>query len=155
MTLVHAVERMRNRDRAGILFIGHGELRDELEQYAARHGVRAVFTGFVNQSTLPRQYAIGDVFVLPSTYEPRGLVVNEAMAVGLPVIASDRVGAIGDLVRDVFPAGDAAALAEKLDSVADDPAVRERMSAWSREKISTWTYDAGVAGVKEALRSCR
>lgn len=155
MTLLRAVEAMRHRHRVTLFFLGHGELREELERYAREHGLRARFAGFVNQTELPKHYALGDLFVLPSTYEPRGLVVNEAMAVGLPVIASDRVGAIGDLVRDVFPAGDAPALARQLDALIDDPSRLEEMRAWSREKIATWNYAAGVEGVKEALRACR
>jgi glycosyltransferase involved in cell wall biosynthesis len=138
-----------------VLFIGHGELRGELERSARERRLNAVFAGFVNQTELPKHYAVGDVFVLPSTYEPRGLVVNEAMAVGLPVIASDRVGAIGDLVREVFPAGDARELARRLDTLIDEPPRLEEMRRWSREKIATWSYDAGVEGVKEALRACR
>ena len=155
LTLLRAVAAMRHRDRVAVLFLGHGELREELESFANEHALRVRFTGFVNQTELPKHYALGDVFVLPSTYEPRGLVVNEAMAVGLPIIASDRVGATGDLVRDVFPAGDPLALARQLDALLDDPAKLEAMRTWSREKIATWNYAAGVAGVKEALRSCR
>jgi glycosyltransferase involved in cell wall biosynthesis len=154
-TILEAMRLMRHRAETAALFIGHGELRSDLEAYAREHGLNAAFAGFVNQLELPKHYALGDVFVLPSTYEPRGLVVNEAMAVGLPVIASDRVGAIGDLVREVFPAGDAAELARQLDALIDDPARLDAMRAWSREKIATWSYDAGVAGVLEALRACR
>lgn len=155
MTLLRAVDAMSNRDRAAVLFLGHGELREELEQFAGARGIRAAFPGFVNQTEIPRHYALGDVLVLPSTFEPRGLVVNEAMAVGLPVITSDRVGASGDLAGDVFPAGDHRALAKRLDALIDDPIHRQEMTSWSREKIATWSFEAGVQGVKEALRACR
>ena len=155
MTLLRAVAAMRHR--AAVLFLGNGELREELERFAAEAGVRAHFAGFVNQSELPKHYAAGDVLVLPSLSEPRGLVVNEAMACGLPVIASDRVGAIGDLVQHgenafVFPAGDANALAAALDRITD-PALRARMAARSRELIAPWDYAHGVEGVLEALRA--
>lgn len=155
MTLLRAVAAMRND--AAVLFLGNGELREELERFAAEAGVAAHFAGFVNQTELPKHYAAGDVLVLPSTYEPRGLVVNEAMACGLPVITSDRVGAIGDLVQDgenafVFPAGDADALAACLDRMSD-PALRARMAARSRELIAPWNHAHGVQGVLEALRA--
>lgn len=155
LTLLRAVAAMR--ERAAVLFLGNGELREELERFAREHGVAAHFAGFVNQSELPKHYAAGDVLVLPSLVEPRGLVINEAMACGLPIIASDRVGAIGDLVRDgenafVFPAGDAEALAHALDRMAD-PALRARMAARSVELISTWDYAHEVAGIEEALRA--
>ena len=76
---------------------------------------RVRFLGFVNQSQLPSAYCAADLFVLPSLFEPFGLVVNEAMLCGLPVAVSDRVGARFDLVRPdengyVFPAGDVEAL---------------------------------------------
>ena len=69
---------------------------------------RVRFLGFLNQSQLPSAYCAADLFVLPSLFEPFGLVVNEAMLCGLPVAVSDRVGARFDLVRPdengyVFP----------------------------------------------------
>ena len=60
---------------------------------------RVRFLGFVNQSGLPAVYAASDVLVLPSSYEPFGVVVNEAMLCGCAAIASDRVGARFDLVK--------------------------------------------------------
>ncbi len=54
--------------------------------------------GFINQTELPTYYAAADVFVLPSHYETWGLVLNEAMACGLPGIVSDTCGAIQDMI---------------------------------------------------------
>jgi len=159
MTLLRAVDAMRHRDRASVLFLGHGELRDDVERFARERGLSVHFAGFVNQTDLPKHYAAGDVLVLPSTYEPRGLVVNEAMACGLPVIVSDRVGAIGDVVQPddnafVFPAGDFRTLASQLDRLAEEPELRARMAQRSREIIATWDFKHAVRGVREALRSC-
>jgi glycosyltransferase involved in cell wall biosynthesis len=161
MTLLAAVSKMRNRERAAVLFLGHGELREPLERFAREQNLHALFPGFINQQDLPRHYAIGDVFVLPSVYEPRGAVLNEAMACGLPVIVTDRCGSIGDIVREgenafVFPAGDADALARQLDRLVDEPALRETMARKSRELIADWSYERGVDGVVEALKTtCR
>jgi glycosyltransferase involved in cell wall biosynthesis len=157
MTLLRAVERMKHRDRAAILFLGHGELREELERFAREHRVNAHFAGFVNQTELPKYYAAGDVFVLPTLDDPRGTVTNEAMACGLPVIVTDKLGAVGDIVLDgdngfVFPAGDDVKLAEQLDTLVEQPELRARMSQRSRELIDTWDYARGVEGVMEALR---
>jgi glycosyltransferase involved in cell wall biosynthesis len=96
-----------------------------------------------------------DAFVLPSLYEPRGTVINEAMACGLPVVVTDRCGSLGDVVLEgqnafVYPAGDDAALAKVLDALMDD-ALRAHMGERSREIIATWDYSRGVDGVKEAL----
>ncbi len=158
MTLLHAYEQMTDRDRAAILFLGDGVLRQPLEAYAREHGLnRAHFAGFVNQSELPKYYGISDVFVLPSTYEPRGAVINEAMACGLPVIVTDRCGSIGDIVLEgenafIYPAGDAAALAVSMTRLADDETLRRRMAERSRQIIDTWTFARGVDGVKAAVR---
>jgi glycosyltransferase involved in cell wall biosynthesis len=155
MTLLRGVARMQHRGRAAVVFLGHGELRDELEAFARDHGLHAIFAGFVNQADLPKHYAMCDAFVLPSTYEPRGAVINEAMACGLPVVVTDRCGSLGDIVQEndnafVYPAGDADALARHLDRLMDDD-LRMRMGQRSREIIGVWDYARGVEGVKEAL----
>ena len=156
MTLLRAYERMR--ERAVVLFVGDGELREPLETYAQEHALRGVrFVGFINQSDLPKYYAMSDVFVLPSTYEPRGAVINEAMACGLPVIVTNRCGSIGDIVLDgenafIYPAGDADALAASMTRLVDDAALRERMAQRSCEIIATWTFARGVEGVRSAMR---
>ena len=157
LTLVRAVSQMRLRERAVIVFLGHGELREPLETFARDHNVAVRFAGFVNQTELPKYYAMCDVFVLPSVYEPRGAVINEAMSCGLPVVVTDRCGSIGDIVQEndnalIYPAGDATALAAHLDRLAADPELRARMGTRSREIIATWSHARGVEGVKAALR---
>ncbi len=116
----------------------------------------------VPQKHLRNFYAAADVLVVPSiptrTFrEPWGLVVNEAMNRGLPVIASDAVGAAaGELVKDgrnglVVPAGEPVALAAALRELAGDPALRARMGAVGRADISSYTYDAWACGFSDAL----
>ncbi|HEX6087658.1 MAG TPA: glycosyltransferase family 4 protein [Thermoanaerobaculia bacterium] len=156
MTLLRALARMQQRDRAVVVFLGHGELREPLESFAKEQQLNVRFAGFVNQADLPEHYAMCDAFVLPSTYEPRGAVINEAMACGLPVVVTDRCGSLGDIVLEgenalVYPAGDDAALARAMDALMDDT-LRARMGQRSREIIATWDYARGVEGVKEALR---
>jgi glycosyltransferase involved in cell wall biosynthesis len=158
MTLLRGIAAMQHRERTVVLFLGHGELRESLERFAREENVRVHFAGFVNQAELPRCYAAGDVFVLPSVYEPRGAVVNEAMSCGLPVIVTDRCGSNGDIVREgdnafVFPAGDALRLAGHLDALAGDPELRARMGRRSRAIIAEWSYERGVGGVLAALRA--
>jgi len=156
--MLKAYERMRLRERAAVVFMGDGVLREPLERYAREHGLGgAHFTGFVNQAAIPKHYAMADVFVLPSTYEPRGAVINEAMACGLPVVVTDRCGSIGDIVLDgdnafIYPAGDASALAEVMDRMTADAALRAGMGERSREIIATWDYRRGVEGIKSMLR---
>jgi glycosyltransferase involved in cell wall biosynthesis len=157
-TLLRAIARMHHRERAAVLILGHGELREELERFAREENILTHFAGFVNQSELPRYYAAGDVFVLPTLDDPRGTVTNEAMACGLPVIVTDRLGAVGDIVLHgengfVFEAGDETMLAALLDRLAADPVERARMAKRSRELIESWDYCRGVEGVLEALRN--
>ena len=104
-----------------LVFVGDGPLRLDLESESASLGIseRVRFVGFVNQSGLPEVYTASDVLVLPSGYEAFGVVVNEAMLCGCPVIVSDSVGAGFDLVREgetgfVFPTGDVEALSTLL-----------------------------------------
>ena len=157
LTLLRAYQRMRNASRAAVLFVGEGELRPSLQSYAEEHGLDGVhFAGFVNQSALPKYYGLSDVFVLPSTYEPRGAVINEAMASGLPLIVTDRCGSIGDIVLDgdnafIYPAGDESALAALMDRLTEDGALRNQMARRSGELIGGWTYARGVQGVRAAM----
>jgi glycosyltransferase involved in cell wall biosynthesis len=89
--------------------------------------------------------------------EPWGLVVNEAFDQGVPVIASDAVGAAaGGLVQDgrtglVVPAGDSAALARALRRLHDDPALRTRLGAAAREAVRAHSHGAWAAGMERAL----
>ena len=116
------------------------------------------FIGFRNQSELPALYDLCDVFVLPSEHEPWGLVVNEAMNAGKPVIVSDRVGAGPDLVEDgvngfVYPARDVAALADRLRRLIDSPEHRAAMGARALEKVARYGFAADREGLLAALDS--
>ena len=106
---------------------------------------------------MPRFFAQADVFVLPSRYDGWGVVVNQAIGAGLPVICSDMVGAGHDLVdEDVnglkFRAGDAASLAGKMKRFLAEPALIERWGAASREKAQAFTPACGAAKWVEAFR---
>ena len=141
-----------------LVFAGDGPERSNLERKAAELGVvdRVRFLGFVNQSQLPSAYCAADLFVLPSLFEPFGLVVNEAMLCGLPVAVSDRVGARFDLVRAdengyLFPAGDVEALAAVLRQVLPDQEKRARMGVAARRRMETWSPREYVDSVVHAV----
>lgn len=142
-----------------LLFVGEGEERAFLEQRVHQTGWTSVrFLGFKNQRELPRYYNLCDVFVLSSEYEPWGLVVNEAMSAGKPVIVSDKVGAAKDLVLDgengfIIPVGDVRGLADRLRFVTSDAKLRERMGKRSREIIGRWGFQADYAGLLQALEA--
>ena len=94
----------------------------------------ASFAGFLNQSEIPGAYVAADVLVLPSESETWGLVVNEALACGLPCVVSDACGSAEDLVipldpRLCYPVGDVEALARAIQHAADHPPPAQAMSA--------------------------
>ncbi len=142
---------------ACLVFAGDGEERAQLERRARSLKWDSIrFIGFRNQSELPALYDLCDVFVLPSEREPWGLVINEVMNAGKPVVVSDRVGAGPDLVEDgvngfVFPARDVAALADRLRKLIDNPEHRAAMGARSLEKVAQLGFDADRDGLLAAL----
>jgi glycosyltransferase involved in cell wall biosynthesis len=140
--IIAAASRYAPDRRPVVLVVGRGPLRSALQDLAARLGVIAVFAGFCQGEALADFYLASDVLVLPSDDEPWGLVINEAMAAGLPVICSDACGAAGDLVEDgangyVFRSGSASSLYEQLSRLDEkDPAVPQEAS---RALIRSWT----------------
>lgn len=143
--------------RVALAYVGSGSEMERLKDCAAAWGMEDVhFLGFRNQSQLPRIYGASDVFVLPSENEPWGLVVNEAMAAGLPVIVSDEVGAGADLVKEgtngyLYPCGDVIGLAERLSQLLQDETKRIRMGGASEEIVADWDFERCVEGIKRAL----
>jgi glycosyltransferase involved in cell wall biosynthesis len=131
---------------AYLVFAGDGSLRAALESEAQTLGLagKVRFLGFVNQSGLPETYTASDILVLPSEYEPFGLVVNEAMLCRCPAIVSDRVGARFDLVEEgktgyVFPSGDIEALTKVLRHALSDRAHLRRMGEAARDRMARWS----------------
>src|SRR5262245_9156447 len=153
LDVVHAVAQLDRRAMA--VFVGDGELRGSIETAVAATGVRACVTGFVNQSELPDWYTVGDIALLASDFEKWGLVVNEAMACGLPVVVSDLVGCAPDLVREgetgaTFRARDPDALAAALRPLVDDPARRARLGAGARQLVARYDIAATADGIVAA-----
>ncbi len=143
--------------RPYLVIVGEGEERARLQAQAAAAGLADIrFAGFRNQTELPSFFALADLFVLPSRHEPWGLIVNEAMAAGCPVIVSSEVGAAADLVQDgvtgfVFPAGDIDALTATLVEALADPARSTQMGAAASRRIASWDFEADVRGLRAAL----
>lgn len=139
--------------RAEAVFVGAGELEESLRREAVSRGVPAIFHGFQNQSRMPSLYAAADLLVLPSGHqETWGLVVNEAMACGVPAVVSDAVGCGPDLIEAgrtgaVFPLGDVAMLAVAIRStLALEPSsVRRHL----REKMAAYSPSTAAGGIVE------
>jgi glycosyltransferase involved in cell wall biosynthesis len=145
-----------------LVFAGDGPERNSLERRASEldFAARVRFLGFLNQSQLPSAYCAGDVFVLPSLFEPFGSVVNEAMLCGLLVVASDRVGAKFDLVRlgengYVYPAGKIDALVAILREILPNAKNRARMGAAARRRMETWSPREHTESMVRAVQMTR
>ncbi len=146
--------------RASLLFVGGGALEESLTTAAGSHS-NIHFAPFQNQTAMPRVYAAADVFVLPSygPHETWGLAVNEAMCMGVAVIASDHVGCARDLIRErenglVFPAGDVDALSRCLEEALSE----DRANQWGargRQLIEGFSYRQATHGLVQALASVR
>jgi len=158
MDLLLAHETVVKTRKAALVYLGDGELRASLEAYVKEKNLPDVhFVGFHNQTELPKFFAAADIFVLPSMSETWGLVINEALCFGLPVIVSDRVGATGDLVRDsvngfIYEAANPAVLAEKLETLLSDENLRRRMGEASKSLIANWSLQEDVQGILSCLK---
>jgi glycosyltransferase involved in cell wall biosynthesis len=139
------------RDVPGELaLVGGGSEEERLRKLAPE---RVRFEGPKDRDELVRYYAEADVFVLPSRSEPWGMVLNEAAAAGLPLVATEQSGAAQDLIDEngfVVPADDVAALRDALRTLADDPELRTRFGARSRELVRRFTPEAWAEGVANA-----
>jgi glycosyltransferase involved in cell wall biosynthesis len=141
-----------------LLFAGDGELRGAIEETVLNLGWHSVkVLGFKNQSELPALYELCDLFVLPSSYEPWGLVVNEVMNAGKPIIVSDHVGCWPDLVCPglngaVFPAGDVSSLSSAISSALSNRQRLARMGEASRSLIKRWSFNEDLQGIRAALQ---
>jgi glycosyltransferase involved in cell wall biosynthesis len=143
---------------AYLVFAGDGPLRDQLAATAALEGIaeRIRFLGFVNQSRLPAVYRSCDTLVLPSSYEPFGLVVNEAMLCGCAAVVSDKVGAGRDMVIEgqtgfVYPSGNVSLLAMILERLTKDPVLLEKVRRAAKEHVLRWTPQRYGDSLIEAL----
>lgn len=163
MDLLRAFQEVQKRFRAkrmntDLVFVGDGILREELEKYVRENGISGVhFVGFKNQTELPGYYAAADLFVLPSGEgETWGLVVNEAMCFGLPVIVSDAVGCGKDLVYEgangfQFPLGDINALSDRLEKIISNTDLKINYGIKSREIIKEYSFERGAERFREVL----
>jgi glycosyltransferase involved in cell wall biosynthesis len=118
------------RDDVSLLLVGDGV---DYERFVGREAATpgVTFAGFVQPADLPEWYAVCDVLVFPTHGDPNGLVVEEALAAGCPVIVSDAAGDINARVPQsvgrVFPVGDAGGMARVMAELAE-PSVRDPLA---------------------------
>ena len=139
-----------------LVLVGRGDDEGRLRRLA---GDRVQFVGALERDDLPELYAAADVFVLPSLSEPWGMVLNEAAAAGLPLVATDAAGAAHELIDEgqngfMVPAGDEGALAGALRRLASDETLRMAAGAHSRVVADRFVPEAwanAVVGLVERV----
>lgn len=136
---------IRQGENGRLVIVGNGGLTELVESVACDYPA-IEYLGRLSGDALMHVYSQADVFVLPSRIEPWGLVINEALAASLPVIATDRVGCVDDLVRDgengwIVPYANPVRLAEAMRIFIQKPGTAEMMGRISRQMISNWTIE--------------
>jgi glycosyltransferase involved in cell wall biosynthesis len=156
--LLEAFRRVRREASCSLVFAGSGALESEVRREVEASRVPdVVFAGFLNQSQISRAYACADVLVLPSLYdETWGLVCNEAMNFGLPVVVTDKAGAANDLVCDgvngfVVSAEEPHELSDRLRQLVLDPTLRQRLGVAAPASVERFSYDVAARGVLSAV----
>jgi len=147
------------RSEVGLVFAGDGVSREELAQQAKRISPGMIcFPGFAQREDLAGLYALAEVLVLPTHSDPWGLVVNEAMACGLPIVVSSVAGCSADLVEDgwngyIVPPRDSEKLSVAINSLVRQPELKQEMSVRSLERIRSYSPEACADGLAAAAIS--
>ncbi|MBA2526186.1 MAG: glycosyltransferase family 4 protein, partial [Pyrinomonadaceae bacterium] len=162
MRLLQAYRLYKDSSHApwGLVLVGDGPQREELQSIAKWEGLDdIVWPGFRYLQELPLYYALAGCFVLPSVREPWGLVVNEAMASGLPILVSSRCGCSLDLVRDgsngfTFAPYNPSQLAELMTEVSNLSSARlDELGRASAEIIAEFTPEHWAQNLFQAISS--
>lgn len=147
--------------KTALLFVGDGPLRPELEKFVRKNGIKNVyFLGFVNQSEIGKYYSAADIFVLLSDSETWGVVVNEVMNFGKPVVISDAVGCGSDLVKQgengyIFPVGDIDKLSEYLNDLSQNSSRRKAFGKKSLEIVENYTFNKDIEVIGEVINNIK
>ena len=157
--LVKALPFLRSRESIRLTIVGEDWGGVAMLQSLARAlGVerQIAFRGALPRDEVIQAYASADIFVLPSLFEPFGIVLLEAMAAGLPVVASS-VGGIVDVVADgktglLIPPGKPLALAAGLEQLISDSSLRARMAEEARRRVFGYSWDLIVPRIVEVYR---
>lgn len=155
-TLLQAFQQVAKADDR-LIFVGDGSEKPHLQNLAAGDG-RILFPGYLEREDKASWYAAADIFVLPTQHDPWGLVVNEAMAYGLPIICSSAAGC-AELIQGngcIVPPNNVSAMATALKNLLTNPTKRANMGQRSRDLVASYTVtaarDAFLTVFKRALQ---
>jgi glycosyltransferase involved in cell wall biosynthesis len=156
--LMRAMAAVSSDVRLRLVIVGSGPEEARLRELAVAHGIapEVEFKGFVDQPALPALYAAADIFAMPSLEDPFGIVLLEAAASGLPVIASPFAGASLDLLEHgrsglIADPDDISAWSNALRELARDPDLRQRLGARAHEVTLTRTPQRAANGYADAV----
>ncbi len=144
------------RQQVGLVFVGDGPCREALERQASLVSPGVIrFAGFAQRERLAAYYALAETFILPTYTDTWGLVVNEAMACGLPVILSRAAGCAADLVSEnwnglLVTPKDELSLRLAMKEIAGQSSLRANMGANSAQRISGYSpaeWSMGIAAM--------
>lgn len=151
---------LQKRQDFKFVFVGEGPLKSMMQKKASEMniGQKMYFTGFIPDSELHELYAVADVAVFPSLYEPFGIVCLEAMAAGCPVIAAN-VGGLAEIIEDgktgiLVPPNDSIALNNVILKVSDNGSLARHLSMNGREHVLyNYRWDKIAGGTLDVYRS--
>jgi len=157
--LLQAYAKLESNLRAevGLVFAGDGVSREALSEHAKLISPGVVcFPGFAQREDLAGFYALAEVFILPTHSDTWGLVVNEAMACGVPIIVTNVAGCAADLVEDgwngcIVPPANPARLSAAIDALLRQPEMTQEMSVCSSERIQAYSPEACAHGLAVAV----
>jgi glycosyltransferase involved in cell wall biosynthesis len=159
--LVEAINLVKQREpRAHLVLVGDGPEREKLELLVDSLGVSKYvrFVGRVEPEGVPVYLAAGDVFVLPSVREGFGIVILEAMAAELPIVATN-VGGIPSIIENetngfLVEPQDAAQIADKVSLILNSPQMKFNLSKNNREKVQKYSWDSSITALEKVYSDC-
>jgi len=146
------------RGSIGLVFVGDGPCREELEAEAASVSPGVIrFVGFTQREHLPAFYALADMLVLPTHTDTWGMVVNEAMASGLPIVVSDVAGCAADLVTDgwngkIIRSKDVSDLSLAMRKLAENPELLKSMRLNSTQRVANYSPQQWSEGIAQMVQ---
>jgi glycosyltransferase involved in cell wall biosynthesis len=162
MNVIHAVKELTIHKKSKIHFIlvGNGPEYDTIEAYVKKHELNVSLVGFKSQKELNLFYALGDIIIQCSTYDPSPKALNEALCHHLPMIVSDSIGTAGDVCIHnqngfVYSSNNVQELVQYIDILASDRAKRELFSNNSKIMKTKWSLKTGVDNIYSDLISSR
>jgi len=139
-----------------VLFVGDGPEKEIMEEFSDKNNIKTVFTGFKNQTKISKYYAISDISMVISDYDPSPKAMNEAMNFEMPIIVTDIVGTAYDLVQDgengfIVKVGNIQEIAKKIEFFNKNRDAIKTMGRKSFDIVQRWSFKEDIKGILNAL----